>query len=99
MSRSQIRRIVTALALVAILASALPVYADSGSSARVTGSFLGAVVDQWTDFWNWVNGKRPDLPTQAQGRRNGPPETVPPDTDKGSGIDPNGGGGGGQGGH
>lgn len=88
MSRSPIRRIVVALVLVAFLVPALPSQAEAASTG-VTAS----VLDAWAQFWNWVLGKNPDLPSQAQGRRNGPPPNIPPDNDKGSGIDPNGGGG------
>ncbi|HEX2644355.1 MAG TPA: hypothetical protein VHU81_15270 [Thermoanaerobaculia bacterium] len=89
MSRSQIRRVVTALILAAVLMPALPSRAEAAEGLlSITAS---GVVETWSDFWNWLLGKGPDLPTETQSRRNGPPETVPPDTDKGSGIDPNGG--------
>jgi hypothetical protein len=94
MSRLQIRRIIAALALVAALIPALPGRAEAAGYSNVTQS---GVAQLWDQFLGWLLGKDGDLPTQAQGHRNGPPETIPPDTDKGSGIDPNGGGGNGNG--
>lgn len=100
MALPKTQRVVAAAAVAALLTAGIPGRAEAAGTGRVESGTA------WSSLWNWALSQLPVLrewlgEDEGQGGGNGvgrgnrpgafPP---PPDVDKGSGLDPNGGEGG-----
>ena len=102
MALPKMQRVLAAAAVAALLTAGAPGRAEAAGTGAA-----GSTTDAWASAWDWVLSQLPPVlrlwlgEDEGQGNGNGngngrghrpgaiPP---PPDVDKGSGLDPNGGG-------
>ncbi|HEX2222697.1 MAG TPA: hypothetical protein VHN15_00675 [Thermoanaerobaculia bacterium] len=99
MALPKMQRVFAAAAVAALLMAGVP------GRAEAAGTGTAGSTDAWSSLWNWALSQMP--PTirlwlgedggegnNGNGQGRGAPFVTPPDIDKGSGLDPNGGDGG-----
>jgi hypothetical protein len=99
MALPKMQRVFAAAAVAALLMAGVP----GGAEAAGTGT-AGSTTEAWSSLWSWALNQMPPVIRQwlgedegngngNNGNGRGAPFVTPPDVDKGSGLDPNGGDG------